>query len=212
MRSPGRLARWVEMAFGWGFVGLCYHLAAAWPARPATLVWETAIDRAIPFAPEGIWVYLSFFILVPCAYVFCDRGRLRWLRWSMQSCAVVCAAVYVCWPTTLVYPAITGDSVSAHLLRRLTDVDAATNCLPSLHGALSLLSIWALLPTRGGLSIRTIGLWAWGLFIACAVIQTRRHLALDLAAGVALGGGCGMAVQGLQRRLPSLHLRRRTGF
>ncbi len=202
LRLVGPGAGWVsrlsEMTLGWGFVGLVYQVTAALQGQPVAVIAETALDRAIPFDPIGIWAYLSFFALIPCAFLFCDKSRLRWLSRSMQGCALLCGATYLCWPTTLVYPAITDHSASAEMLHRLIGVDAATNCFPSLHGALSLLAIQALLPSRRFIDGRAMLLCLWGLAIAYSVIQTRRHLALDLSAGVLAGALCGMAVRALQ--------------
>ena len=55
--------------------------------------------------------------------------------------------------------------------------------------------------------LRTLLAAAWGIGILYATIQTRRHVALDLSAGVAVGVLCGVAVrQWLARRAPTLSI------
>ena len=55
--------------------------------------------------------------------------------------------------------------------------------------------------------IRTLLAAAWGLGILYATIQTRRHVALDLSAGVAVGVLCGAAVRlWLARRASTLSI------
>lgn len=189
------------MLLGWGSVGLAYSLGAALhaPGRPIA---ETALDRALPFTPAAVWPYLSFFLLVPLAYLACAPQRLHWLQRSMQLCAGVCGLCFVLWPTTLDYPALHGDGASLAMLRTLAASDSSHNCLPSLHGALSLLAVAAL--WAPGRPLRRLGLLAWGLVLAASIVMARRHLALDLGAGIALGIAAGLLVRARQARRAAL--------
>ena len=182
-----------HMALGWCSVGLVYGLCGALQGV-GTVVPETALDRAIPFSTSGIWLYVSFFVLIPLAYLRADVSRLPWLERAMQMSALVSGAVFMLWPTTLHYPPLADASLPGSVQRMLIAMDSSQNCLPSLHGALTLLSVWALAA-------------AWGLGILYATIQTRRHVALDLSAGVAVGVLCGAAVRlWLARRASTLSI------
>jgi membrane-associated phospholipid phosphatase len=195
MKQPQQ--RWYAMLLGWGCVGPVYHTLGA-IQRSCWVVPETAFDRAIPFDPAGIWLYLSFFILVPLAYLRCPPERLRWLMRAFQLCALSCAFVFLLWPTTLQYPAIPNAGGNADLLRLLTRIDSAQNCLPSLHGALGMLAVWAL--WQRDRPWRSLAIVFWCALILFAAIQTRRHLLLDLTAGLALGAACGWMSQRLATR------------
>jgi len=181
-------ARFWQMLAGWGAVGAAYTIAGLFQGSGVVLP-ETALDRMIPFNPVGIWLYLSFFLLVPYAYFTVDAARLQWLRRAMQLCAVLCGLVFLLWPTTLQYPAPAGAGISGTALRLLLAVDSSQNCLPSLHAALTLLCAWALLDT--GKALRSWLVALWGVGICFAIIQLRRHTSLDLAAGLAAGIVCG---------------------
>lgn len=182
------LIRSRHMILGWGAVGLVYAFTSAFQGQ-GMLLTETALDRLIPFNPAGIWVYLSFFIFIPYTFITAQPRKLLWLRNSMQTCAVVCGLIFLLWPTTLLYPAITGDELSPRLLRFLASFDSSQNCLPSLHGALTLLCAWALLDTKRKLHSGLAVVWSVCIFIS--IIQLRRHLSIDLAAGMAAGLACG---------------------
>lgn len=172
------------MLLGWGSVGLAYTTGRLLPGTPTHLD-ETAIDRLVTFNPAGVWLYLSFFLMVPLAFLTADANRVRYLTRSMQLCALVSGVIFVVWPTTLHYPAIPTDRASASLLRALAESDSSQNCFPSLHGALTLLCVTALCQRcRPGASLFAV---LWGLGIGWSVIQTRRHIAIDLGAGVVLG-------------------------
>lgn len=176
-----------QMAWGWGCVGLAYGLAGCLPG-PGLALAETAIDRAVSFDPRGVWLYLSFFLLVPAAYLFSEPARLAWLRRAMQGCAWVAGILFVAFPSTLVYPAVIGTGWSEETLRFVVAHDSARNCLPSLHAALTVLAMLALLDRKRPWRSSAVLLWS-GLILH-AILQTRRHLAVDVSAGLLLGVIC----------------------
>jgi membrane-associated phospholipid phosphatase len=182
------LSRFGQMLAGWGAVGVVYTAAGLLQGTGVVLP-ETALDHMIPFNPAGIWLYLSFFLLVPYAYFTVDAARLPWLRRAMQLCALVCGLVFFLWPTTLHYPASAGDGISGAALRLLLVADSSQNCLPSLHAALTLLCAWALFDGRAARRSWLVTLW--GVGICFAIIQLRRHTSIDLAAGLAVAMACG---------------------
>jgi len=182
------LRRLVAMLGGWGSGGGGYTFSDRWQG-PGTVMQPGIVDRMIPFSADGIWLYLSFFLLIPAGYLFCRPEKLRWLTGSMILTALVCGAVYLLWPTTLVYPVDSGQGLSSHLLAQLVAADSAQNCLPSLHMALSLLAVWALYQReqrwRSGL------LLLWGALIAVSILQLRRHLFIDVGSGALVALVCG---------------------
>ena len=182
------LSRLYQMALGWGFVGIVYNVTGRVQAQGLVLP-ETALDQLIPFDPRAIWLYLSFFLLIPYTYFAVDAERLQWLTRSMQVCALVCGCIFLLYPTTLHYPTVTGDGLSQRLLRFLMSTDSSQNCLPSLHGSLTLLCVWALFDVRH--KLRSILMVLCGIAICYAVIQLRRHVSIDLGAGLLAGLVCG---------------------
>lgn len=188
--NVGVLARLGQMLLGWGSVGLAYGLASIVMGAPTVLP-ITPLDRMIPFSASAVWIYLSFFVLIPTTYLYVDAARLGWLRRSMQLAAMISGAVFLLWPTTLIYPVVHGTGASVTLLRWLTAADSPQNCLPSLHGALTLLCVWALCDRRQ--PWRSAAALAAGLAIGVSIIALRRHLSIDLGAGIAVGVCCGLA-------------------
>jgi membrane-associated phospholipid phosphatase len=186
LHGASTLSRLVSMFSGWGTVGLCYSIGRLSP-RPAHLLHESAFDRLIPFDASAIWLYLSFFILVPVAYFCTPASRLRTLTRAMQLCAIFAAVIFVLWPTTLIYPP-DPSGFGAEVWRFLARYDSPHNCLPSLHGALTALCVAALWQRERPL--RTAFVLIWGCGIAWSVVQARRHLMIDLVAGIALGLIC----------------------
>ena len=177
--------RLLYLLAGWGSVGLVYFSSDLLQGQGVILP-ETVIDRAIAYSDAAIWLYLSFFILIPYTYLVVSPARVRWLARAMAVSALLCGVVFLLYPTTLAYPPV-GDGMgwSTQVLRMLQTMDSTQNCLPSLHGALTLLCAWALFererPIRSALAVLlTLG-------ICYAIIALRRHVSIDLGAGLLVG-------------------------
>ena len=195
------LFRLGHMLLGWGTVGVVYSLTDRLQGT-GTLLPPSALDRAIPFSPAAIWLYLSFFLIVPAGYLLAPLQRIKWLTLAMQLTALGAGAVYLLWPTTMAYPQNDGVGISAQLLAALTQVDSPQNCLPSLHMALTVLAVWAL--SDGERKVRTALWMLWGVAIAFSILQLRRHLFVDLAGGALLAlcaGGLALRIKALRRRV-----------
>ena len=179
------LTRLLYLLAGWGSVGLVYFSSDLLQGE-GMLLPETFVDRAIAYSDAAIWLYLSFFILIPYTYLVATPQRVRWLARAMAISALMCGVVFLLYPTTLAYPSVgDGTGWSTQLLRMLQAADSTQNCLPSLHGALTLLCAWALFererPLRSVLAVLlTLG-------ICYAIIALRRHVSIDLGAGLLVG-------------------------
>lgn len=183
------------MLLGWGSVGLVYFGTGYLP-REAHALSAGWLDRLIDFQLHSVWLYVSFFALVPWAYASAPLGQARTLARAMPLCAGVCALCFLAWPTTLsaeaqgpAAEAIGQAGPSAWLYAVLLAGDTPRNCLPSLHGALTVLSARALCERRRpGRSLCVLALSA---AICWSVLALRRHVVLDLVAGLLLGALAG---------------------
>ncbi|MCY9849760.1 phosphatase PAP2 family protein [Pectobacterium jejuense] len=180
-----RLLRLKALLFGWGTVGLVYQLSAQFQGQ-GTVLPTSFVDELIPFSASAIWLYLSFFIIVPLSYLSCPITRLAGLRRATQLTALIAGAVYLIFPTTMVYPQVVGDDLSTRVLQLLLRIDSPQNCLPSLHIALTVLAVWAMSDSRQ--KVKTGLYLLWGAAIALSILQLRRHLFIDLVTGAMLAG------------------------
>ncbi|WP_261849381.1 phosphatase PAP2 family protein [Pectobacterium araliae] len=187
MRFPQRtlLLRLKALLFGWGTVGVVYQLSAQFQ-QPGTVLPMSLVDEWIPFSASAIWLYLSFFIIVPLSYLSCPMSRLAGLRRATQLTALIAGAVYLTFPTTMVYPQVIGDDFSTRVLQLLLLIDSPQNCLPSLHIALTVLAVWVM--SDGQHKVKTGLYLLWGVVIAFSILQLRRHLFIDLVTGAMLAG------------------------
>jgi membrane-associated phospholipid phosphatase len=176
--------RMAQMIIGWGSVGLVYF-SLGWREVDSIILPELWLDKQIAFTPYGIWLYLSFFILIPYAYATVAPQRLLRLRYAMQLCALFSGMVFLFLPSELSYPDIVGEGISVQLLKFLIANDSPQNCLPSLHAALSftcVMSLWNKNKLKKSVIIVLIG-----IAICISIIQLRRHLSIDVSAGLLVG-------------------------
>lgn len=185
------------MLLGWGSVGLIYTLTDHLQ-RAGQVITPSPLDHMIAFTPHAIWLYLSFFIVVPLGYLMTPLDRVRWLSRAMRLTALGAGAVYLLWPTTMLYPVDEGTTLSSTLLAALTYVDSTQNCLPSLHMALMVLAVWGISAARH--TVRTLAFMLWVAGIAYSILQLRRHLFVDVVSGAVLALLAGWLIEALGGR------------
>jgi fatty acid desaturase len=134
-----------------------------------TTMHETAIDRAIPFVAAFIVPYVSFFLLILIPLVVIDDlQELREVAFGFGLIVVVSSMTFLFWPTT----------ISTAMHPALLAIDTDRNACPSLHASLALYCT---------LCARRRSLWVWTLLTMASALLIKRHVAIDIAAGAALG-------------------------
>ena len=160
------------------------------PAYPIMVMPTTLLDSLIGFQALALPVYLSLWVYVSLPPVFfATRGELY--RYGVAA-ALTCLAgltVFYFWPTAA--PVADIDWARYPNMLFLKNMDGSGNACPSLHVATAVLSgFWLhhLLRRLGGpWWILTLnGLWCTG--IVYSTLATRQHVAVDMWAGLVLGG------------------------
>ncbi|HEX5314425.1 MAG TPA: phosphatase PAP2 family protein, partial [Gammaproteobacteria bacterium] len=117
-----------------------------------------------------------------------DRRRLLSYGWGASALALAGLACFLMWPTAT--PASDIDWTRYPSVLFLKSVDQAGNACPSLHAAFAIFSaLWLgrLLRDMGGRAPAQVLNACWCVGILYSTIATRQHVAIDLAAGTALG-------------------------
>ncbi|EGQ0030868.1 phosphatase PAP2 family protein [Escherichia albertii] len=191
------LLRLKQMLLGWGTVGVIYNFSDYLQGEGYQLT-PSVIDNLIAFSPSAVWLYLSFFFIVPLGYLSTPLCHLRWLARAMQLSVLAAGMFYLLWPTTMQYPAFGQSGISAGVLNGLIAIDSSQNCFPSLHAALTLLAVWAIAKKDNRwLTLMSV---VWAIAIAFSILQLRRHLFIDLVGGALLASGCGWIAARLDMR------------
>lgn len=178
--------RLLYCVIGWGTVGIVYSYTGQANDK-AHILTPSTVDNAILFAPEAIWLYLSFFVFIPLGYLCCRIERVRPLMVAMQLCALISGVVYLLYPTTMLYHDYDLSTLSGRALSALINIDSPQNLLPSLHVSLTLVVLNALWSTQQ--KCRTLFYSLWAISICISVLVLKRHLFIDVVTGTATACG-----------------------
>ncbi len=153
-------------------------LAAGWSHYDLT----TAFDRATPFLPWTVSVYLASCVFWVLCYIYCasqeKRQAYRFLCADFLAKAV-CLVFFLLLPTTNVRPAIEGSSLWCVFMRILYQMDSPTNLFPSIH---CLVSWLCFLGVRDAPHAESVTIWR--------LLRGRCHLPLYLDDQAARYRGC----------------------
>jgi len=175
------------------FIGLffgAYFYLLKDPAYPTTVMPITLLDRLIGFQPLALPMYLSLWVYVslPPA-LLATRRELYGYGLAMAGTCLAGLIVFYLWPTAV--PAAHIDWTQYPDVDFLKTMDASGNACPSLHVTTAVFSgIWLhhLLRRFGAPQWVLIVNWTWCIGIIYSTLATRQHVAVDVLAGLVLGG------------------------
>lgn len=171
------------------FFGAYFYLLSN-PAYPATVMPVTGLDRLIGFEPLALPVYLSLWVYVSLLPAFfATRPELYRYGLAMTLMCVVGLSIFYFWPTAAPAPDI--DWTRYRDVDLLKSIDASGNAFPSLHVATAFFSgVWFhhLLRRFGAPLWILLFNWAWCIAIIYSTLAIRQHVAVDVGAGLVLGG------------------------
>jgi len=177
-------ARMMLMLFGWTSVAIIYG-TTQFVGGSKWVIPELWLDQQIPFNVQGVWLYLSFFLVIPFAFWKAPFDRVKPMMLAISLSAIISGVFFILFPSTLNYPPVPDGGFSAQVFHLLLWIDTPQNCFPSLHAALTiicLLGLWEIKKLIQNLLVLTAT-----LAILFSIIQLRRHLTLDLTAGILVG-------------------------
>lgn len=157
------------------------------PARELAL---SAIDRAVPFVPETIWVYgtVSYTTLFALFWIR-DRAALRRLVLTLIVAAAICWLGFALYPVAFprhLYPLPAAVTASTARLAELRLSDYPDNCLPSLHVALATALALTLAEKREPRWLRVIAP-LWAVAIGVSTLTVKQHYLIDVWTGALVG-------------------------
>lgn len=175
--SAGR--RLISVAAAMAAVCVAYEAANRWHWRPPYLLPLTALDRAVPFSPWAMPLYVSHYVFLPLGLLSL-RGEAVFRRTlkAVLVAAAVSDLTFLIAPTAFVRPEAAGFLFDA--LRRL---DTGANCFPSQHVALAVVVAAGIF--ADGRKWAPLAL-AWAGAICASTVLVKQHYAVDVAGGLVL--------------------------
>lgn len=149
------------------------------------LLHMTWIDRAVPFIPQTVWIYVSEYLLFFTVYWQCKKiENLNRYAFAFLAQQVFSVMVFWTWPT--IYPRELFplpqnlDPFTNFIFEQLRTADAPTNCCPSLHvSSVYLCSMMFLHEQRHKFPF----FFTWATAIAVSTLTTKQHYFIDVVAG-----------------------------
>ena len=184
VRAQWRMKLWLgtvlTLLFFIGYLTIGRH-----PLHPPRVLPLSAIDRAIDFSPAWTWAYLSFYLLLPMAWLATTREQLWRYAAGFVSISALAFAIFLIWPVAGPRPQATPvTGVYAWLI----SWDTSLNTLPSLHIACAVFTTCFAAHVAGPRTgVLTLPLALWTLLIGYSALATKQHYFIDLPAGAALG-------------------------
>lgn len=158
----------------------CGWYGKSYAVHIETLSW---LDQSIPFWRAWIWVYLSQYLMIPiCFKLTTDPLEYTRLFYGILFSLLICAAVFLIYPTTMLRPEnslVDGLDCLRYYLYKL---DEPTNCFPSLHVTLAILV--GLYASHHKALMLQMTLWSWSILIILSTLTFKQHYVLDVLGGV----------------------------
>ena len=143
-----------------------------------------AIDNKIPFIPQFIFAYISWYVmlfLVP--YIFYKTNPKSFNKYYITTflCITIGLFIYFFYPTTMYRADIEFKSISEYLVNIIYKMDTpALNCLPSMHCVISFIFIYVSL-TEKNLNIKyKVLLTIWSLLVIVSTLFVKQHVLVDV--------------------------------
>ncbi|MEK6706875.1 MAG: phosphatase PAP2 family protein [Bdellovibrionota bacterium] len=150
------------------------------------------IDKAIPFMPNTVWIYISEYVLFGAAYLLCkDMINANKYIYSFLALQIISNIIFWLWPTT--YPReqfpLPEDlnAITYYVFNSLRETDTPANCCPSLHVSSVYLSSFIYLDDQ----TRKFPLFfLWATLIAVSTLTTKQHYLIDVIIGFIIAVIC----------------------
>lgn len=163
----------------WGPYILLYQLINRWPLREPVELPFTALDRAIPFVPELLPIYVAYIPLYWWVISRLENDReVSRAFYATHLQLALALPVFAWFPVRMPRELFYGPELYGWADAFWRWFDAPNNCLPSLHAANCML----LMQLCWSRSHRALHVAALAAVIASTVL-VKQHYAVDLLAG-----------------------------
>jgi len=156
---------------------------------PVHTMQPSSIDRIVPFMPGAVYLYESFWFLMPLSpWLMTSEEELRRYSAGILFMSAIGFIVFFFFPTFCPRPkALPGVN---GLYGALIQIDKELNSFPSLHAAFAVF--------HGACCHATFSpdcwpewlrgfIWLWVFGIIASTLLTKQHVAVDAVAGIMLG-------------------------
>lgn len=151
---------------------------------------DFAIDGNIPLLPDWVVIYVAAFFFWAAGLLLAMLNEKRTcyeLFSAMFYAELICAAIFIFYPTMVNRPEIIGSDFSAKLLSVIYASDAPTNVFPSMHCMFSYMVFRGALHSRNIKTPYIIYCGVFALLVCLSTVFVKQHVAVDAFGGIIFG-------------------------
>ena len=151
----------------------------------------TFFDSWFGYHPIWIWIYggLYYPVIIFVVLTIRDMHQFVYIVFSYLILLALQMAFFLLFPVESPISwrkLASGNTLSERFLRLVMKFDADSNCFPSMHVSVAMLTSLHILNNYPGIGL---GILSFPLLIALSALYTKRHYFLDLIPGALLGWG-----------------------
>lgn len=161
-------------------------------SRPIAAGWyhwdlSLPLDAHIPLVTQAIYIYILAFLswaIGACMVGRQDRELCYELLAGENIAKLLCLVIFLALPTSMERPEITGDTLSAHLMRFIYAADQPNNLFPSIHCLENWFLFRASLRCKGVRTWEKVGYLVFALLVFAATVLVKQHVVVDILGGI----------------------------
>jgi membrane-associated phospholipid phosphatase len=151
-----------------------------------TRVYHSRLDEAVPFWPSWAWIYsfLYYPAILYLNWIATDARQFAMMAFSFILLLGMQMSCFTLFPvaTPPHWRSINaGERLSERFLRFVQKFDAPSNCFPSMHVSVAVLTAFHAVPSLGPAA------FLFPVLIALSCVFTKQHYLVDLPFGALLG-------------------------
>lgn len=169
---------------------VAYYGSRLFVANVPRLNMALPVDEKLPLCSTFVVFYILAYFQWLAGYILIARENPAHCKRIFQGeiiAKMICMALFVAVPTTIVRPEVTGNSIFAHLVRAIYRMDLPINLFPSIH----CLDSWICF--RGAQGMRSVPAWyapamlVLTLLVFASTVLIKQHVLVDIPAGILVG-------------------------
>ena len=149
--------------------------------------WSLPIDDTLPLVTGMISVYILAYVQWVVGYKVIGREsrNLCYRMYSGEMIAkLICLFFFLCFPTTIMRPEITGTGIFDQLTKLIYSMDAPDNLFPSIHCLESYVCF------RGAMYTKRVPIWykyvmlVMTVLVFASTVLVKQHVVVDILGAV----------------------------
>lgn len=149
--------------------------------------WSLPIDDMLPLVTGMISVYILAYVQWVVGYIVIgreSRNLCYWMYSGEMIAKLICLFFFLCFPTTILRPEITGNGFFDQLTKLIYAMDAPDNLFPSIHCLESYVCF------RGAMYTKRVPIWykyvmlVMTILVFASTVLVKQHVVVDIFGAV----------------------------